>query len=97
MTMSGTLALSVHARLEEERRLFASLDIHRYISAVDLIRFGGRVDYVDLVSSSFVEESLQALGGIGISILRSLWLPASAPSRSPECEEHRATPLTVRP
>ena len=36
-----------------------------------LIRFGGRVDYVDLVSS-FVEESLQALGGIRISIRRSL-------------------------
>jgi len=72
MTMSGTLALSVHARLEEERRLFASLDIHRYISAVDLIRFGGRVDYVDLVSSSFVEESLQVLGGVRISIRGSL-------------------------
>ena len=39
---------------------------------VDLIRFGGRVNYVDLVSSSFVEESLQALGGIRISIRRSL-------------------------
>ena len=37
-----------------------------------LIRFGGRVNYVDLVSSSFVEESLQALGGIRISIRRSL-------------------------
>jgi len=35
---------------------------------VDLIRFGGRVNYVDLVSSSFVEESLQALGGNRISI-----------------------------
>jgi hypothetical protein len=41
-------------------------------SRVDLIRFGGRVNYVDLVSSSFVEESLQALGGIRISIRRSL-------------------------
>ncbi len=39
---------------------------------VDLIRFGGRVTYVDLVSSSFVEESLQALGGVRISIWRSL-------------------------
>jgi hypothetical protein len=38
---------------------------------VDLIRFGGRVNYVDLVSSSFVEESLQALGGIRVSIRRS--------------------------
>jgi hypothetical protein len=39
---------------------------------MDLIRFGGRVNYVDLVSSSFVEESLQALGGIRISIPPSL-------------------------
>jgi hypothetical protein len=38
---------------------------------MDLIRFGGRVTYVDLVSSCFVEESLQALGGIRISIRRS--------------------------
>jgi hypothetical protein len=37
-----------------------------------VIRFGGRVDYVDLVSSSFVEESLQVLGGIRISIRRPL-------------------------
>jgi hypothetical protein len=35
---------------------------------VDLIRFGGRVNYADLVSSSFVEESLQVLDGIRISI-----------------------------
>ena len=39
---------------------------------VGLIRFGGRVDYVDLVSSSFVEESLQVLGGVRISIRGSL-------------------------
>jgi hypothetical protein len=39
---------------------------------VGLIRFGGRVNYVDLVSSSFVEESLQAPGGVRISIRRSL-------------------------
>jgi hypothetical protein len=39
---------------------------------LDLIRFGGRVNYVDLVSSSFVEESLQALGGIRVSIRWSL-------------------------
>ena len=39
---------------------------------VDLIRFSGRVTYVDLVSSSFVEESLQAVGGMGISIRRAL-------------------------
>ena len=42
------------------------------IRQVDLIRFGGRVCYVDLVSSSFVEESLQALGGTRISIRRPL-------------------------
>ena len=41
-------------------------------AGVDLIRFGGRVDYVDLVSSSFVEESLQVLGGVRISIRGSL-------------------------
>ena len=35
-------------------------------------RVGGRVDYADLVSSSFVEESLQGLGGDRISIRRSL-------------------------
>jgi hypothetical protein len=38
---------------------------------VNLIRFGGRVDYDDPVSSSFVEESLQGLGGGGISSRRS--------------------------
>ena len=42
------------------------------LAELDLIRFGGRVDYVDLVSSSFVEESLQVLGGIRISIRCSL-------------------------
>ena len=48
---------------------------NRTVSAtrhLGLIRFGGRVNYVDLVSSSFVEESLQAVGGIRISIQRSL-------------------------
>ena len=43
-----------------------------FCGAVDLIRFGGRVDYVDLVSSSFVEESLQVLGGVRVSIRGSL-------------------------
>ena len=38
---------------------------------LDLIRFGGRVNYVDLISSSFVEESLQVLGGVGISVRRA--------------------------
>jgi hypothetical protein len=42
------------------------------LMGLDLIRFGGRVNYVDLVSWSFVEESLQALGGIRISTRRSL-------------------------
>jgi len=45
---------------------------HAYDRTLDLIRFGGRVDYVDLVSSSFVEESLQVLGGVRISIRGSL-------------------------
>jgi hypothetical protein len=44
----------------------------RSTTSLDVIRFGGRVDYVDLVSSSFVEESLQVLGGIRISIRCSL-------------------------
>ena len=44
-----------------------------------LIRFGGRVDYVDRVSSSFVEESLQAFGGVEISICRSLVAAAERP------------------
>jgi hypothetical protein len=39
---------------------------------LDVIRFGGRVSYADLVSSLFIEESLQALGGIRISIGRFL-------------------------
>jgi hypothetical protein len=39
--------------------------------AMGLIRFGGRVNYVDPVSSSFVEESLQGLDGVGISSRRS--------------------------
>jgi hypothetical protein len=39
---------------------------------VGLIRFGGQVDYGDPVLSSFVEESLQGLDGIGISDHRSL-------------------------
>jgi hypothetical protein len=46
---------------------------------VGLIRFGGRVNYVDPVSSSFVEESLQALGGGGISHRRSLVDAADRP------------------
>ena len=44
----------------------------RIVAWLGLIRFGGRVDYVDPVSSSFVEESLQGLGGVGISSRRSL-------------------------
>jgi hypothetical protein len=46
---------------------------------MDLIRFGGRVTYVDLVSSSFVEESLQVLGGIQISVGRSRVAAAERP------------------
>jgi len=45
---------------------------------VDLIRFGGRVTYVDLVSSSVVEESLQPVGGGRMSICRS---PVAAAER----------------
>jgi hypothetical protein len=46
---------------------------------MDLIRFGGRVDYVDLTSWSFVVESIQAVGGIGISVLRPLVAAAERP------------------
>jgi hypothetical protein len=35
---------------------------------LDLIRFGGRVSCVEFLSSSFVVESLQVLGGGRISI-----------------------------
>ncbi len=46
-----------------------SLHVRFHVHAeLGLIRFGGRVNYVDLVSSSFVEESLQGLGGSRISI-----------------------------
>jgi hypothetical protein len=41
------------------------------LETLGLIRFGGRVNYVDPVSSSFVEESLQGLDGVGISSRRS--------------------------
>ena len=44
-----------------------------------LIGFGGRVNYVNFESSSFVEESLQALGGIRISIRRSLVVAGEHP------------------
>jgi hypothetical protein len=36
-----------------------------------LIRFGGRINSADPVSSFFVEESLQGLGGVGISSRRA--------------------------
>ena len=47
---------------------------------LDLIRVGGRINYVDLVSSSFVEESLQVLGGVGISIVRALVAAGDRPA-----------------
>jgi hypothetical protein len=49
------------------------------IFVMGLIRFGGRVDYVDPGSSSFVEESLQGLGGVGISSRRPLVNAAERP------------------
>ena len=49
------------------------------VPSVDLIRFGGRVDYVELTSSSFVVESIQAVGGGGISIMRPLVAAAERP------------------
>jgi hypothetical protein len=44
-----------------------------------LIRFGGQVDYTDFKSSSFVVESLQAVGGAGISAIRALVAAAERP------------------
>ena len=62
--------------LRLETRLPQSEETDRQLEAagldLDLIRFSGRVTYVDLVSSSFVEESLRGLGGVRISIRRSL-------------------------
>ena len=47
---------------------------------MDLIRFSGQVNYVDFnSSSSFVVESLQAVGGVGISVKRSLMAAAERP------------------
>lgn len=57
---------------DKQRRLGPYIVVSLISRNMGLIRFGGRVTYVDLVSSSFVEESLQALGGIRISIRRSL-------------------------
>jgi hypothetical protein len=53
-----------------------------WFPAMGLIRFSGRVDYVDRVMSSFVEESLQAFGGVEISICRSLVAAAERPGVS---------------
>ena len=50
------------------------------VVVVDLIRFGGRVAYVDLVSSSFVEESLQVVGGGRMSMCRSPVAAADRPA-----------------
>ena len=63
--LGGTSVLAVGAGVWAQRAIGPGI-------VLDLIRFGGRVDYVDLVSLSFVEESLQVLGGIRISIRRSL-------------------------
>jgi RNA polymerase sigma-70 factor (ECF subfamily) len=70
--------LETHASPEPELEVEICGCIGRLVSTlkteyagVDLIRFGGRVDYVDPVSSSFVEESLQAFGGVGIRSRRS--------------------------
>jgi hypothetical protein len=49
------------------------------VATLGLIRSGGRVDYVDLTSSSFVVESIQAVGGVGMSIMRPLVAAAERP------------------
>ena len=53
--------------------------IGRFVRRLGVIRFSGQVDYVGRVSSSFVEESLQAFGGVEISIRRSLVAAAERP------------------
>jgi hypothetical protein len=63
---NGTCTCTQHVARARSTR------VARSTRTLDLIRFGGRVNYVDLVSSSFVEESLQALGGVRLSIRRSL-------------------------
>ena len=60
-----------HFAAVEESELLAR-DIAAFFNHLDLIRFGGRISYVDLLSSSFIEESLQGLGGVRISIRHSL-------------------------
>ena len=46
-----------------------------------LIRFGGHVNYVDFTaSSSFVVESLQAVGGVEISVMRSVVAAVERPT-----------------
>jgi hypothetical protein len=59
-------------RVTARRRRGGDAGISDPREPVDLIRFGGRVDCVDLVSSSFVAGSQQVLGGIRISIRCSL-------------------------
>jgi hypothetical protein len=57
--------------IREPRKLFEDLG---------LIRFDGRVDYADFSSlSSSVVESLQAIGGVGVSIVRGLVAAADRP------------------
>ena len=58
-----------------------------FVPTMGLIRFGGRVDQGDFVPSASVEESLQALGGIGID--------GCAPWRSPGCEACRCAAVNA--
>jgi hypothetical protein len=46
---------------------------------VGVIRFSGRIDYVDPVSPSLAEESLQGLGGVGFSGRRPLVIAGEHP------------------
>jgi hypothetical protein len=57
-------------------------DIVAHVGDVGLLRSGGQVNYGDPGSSSFVEESLQAVGGLGISIHRSLVAAGERPAAS---------------
>jgi hypothetical protein len=73
--------------LDSPRRRPSCKDALRYQARSDrlnpmaLIRFGGQVNYTDFrSSSSFVVESLQAVGGAGISAIRSLVAAAERPA-----------------
>jgi hypothetical protein len=74
-----------HSPYGDENWLASWFQIGRHDRRLDLIRIGGRVDCVDLLSSSFVVESLQALGGGRISIRCVVVDAGRAPRRDLGC------------